>query len=137
MKILLREYYNQLMQTKIYDILYLFCRASVRIVKICALRQSLFAQLCRNFIISFFHSPLSGHFQFLVPLLENLFFSSFELIPGRNVSDGTVKPVLVVMVNVLINQLSYLLKREWGAWSRTHSLFSVLCQRSSLPLLCG
>ena len=30
-----------------------------------------------------------------------------------------MKPVLVVMVSVLFNQLSCLLKREWGAWSHT------------------
>ena len=75
--------------------------------------------LCRNFIFSFLQSPLSGLFQFLVSLLEDLFFSSFELIPGCNISDGAVKPVFIVMENVLFNQLSCLLKREWAAWSNT------------------
>jgi len=50
-------------------------------------------------------SGFTGCCQFVVPGGENLLFPAFELVVGRDVADGAVKPLGVVILNKIGNHL--------------------------------
>jgi hypothetical protein len=57
--------------------------------------------------------------EFSVSLLEDLMLSAFEFVFRGNVSDGAVKPDVVVVVDELGDQASGVIERERGFRSET------------------
>lgn len=88
--------------------------------------------MCLPFLLPQF----AGRGQLAIPLGEDFEVAIFQSHAWSNIADGAVQTDLVIVRHEMGDEPRGIVQRQRHLDAK-HSPFSVLCQRSILPLLCG